>query len=263
MRYKYTDEMVKFMAAGFKKWGIPELTERFNKKFGTDKKPSQIKAAMSNRKIRCGRKTNEITRGEYRIFTKEQAEFIKRGYKKWTIERVTEEFNKRFGDNKTVSQIRGFTRNHGILSGRTGCFEKGLIPHNKGVKGWQPGGRAQEGRFKKGNVPMQHRPVGSERVDSKGGFIMIKVAEPRKWRAKHVVEWEKHNGPVPKGHCVTFKDNNPLNWQVDNLMLATRAQMAVMNRFKLYLAPAELKDAAKTCAELIMKTGKLRREANA
>lgn len=259
-RFTYTADMLGFLRQAYLKQGITDVTAAFNATFGTNKTPSQIKCVLSNHKIRCGRKTGEILRGRLRVMNKEQAAFIATGYKKWPIDRLTAEFNQRFGTTKTVKQIRCFTRNHEIKSGRTGQFEKGNPAHNKGVKGWMPGGNAQKSQFKKGHMPASHKPIGSERICSKGGFVMIKVAEPRMWRMKHILEWEKHNPPVKKGECVTFKDNNPLNWHIDNLMLVTRAQLAVMNKFGLCKAPAEFKEAARTLADITMKRCQILRE---
>ena len=259
-RSVYSDLMLDFLRATYPKMGIPDLTVAFNQQFGTDKTPKQIKSALSNNKIRCDRKTGSILRGRYRLVSPEQAAFIAEGYKKWTLEQLTEEFNKRFNDNKTVKQIRGFTRNHSVKSGRTGCFEKGHKPHNTGLKGWQPGGRAQINQFKKGHLPVNHRPVGSERICSKDGYVMVKVAEPRTWRMKHIIEWEKHHGPVPKGHCLWFKDNDRTNWHIDNLMLVTRAQKAVINKLGMGTVPAEAKQAAVLLADLTMKRSQILRE---
>ncbi|MDP5205852.1 HNH endonuclease signature motif containing protein [Alishewanella sp. SMS8] len=259
-RFIYTTAMLDFLRVNYPKMGKPDLTKAFNAQFGTCKTVSNIKTVLSNHKIRCGRKTGSLLRGRLRVVTKEQAAFIAAGYKKWTIERLTAEFNKQFNANKSTKQIRCFTRNHELKSGRNGQFEKGHITHNKGVKGWKPGGNAQKSQFKKGQLPACHKPIGSERICSKGGFVMVKVAEPRTWRMQHVLEWEKHNPPVQKNECVTFKDNNPLNWHIDNLMLVTRAQLAVMNKFGLGKAPAELKEAARTLADITMKRCQILRE---
>ena len=40
----------------------------------------------------------------------------------------------------------------------------------------------------------------------------------------HVVEWERHNGSVPKGMIVHHKDENKMNWNIDNLELLTRSE---------------------------------------
>jgi len=38
--------------------------------------------------------------------------------------------------------------------------------------------------------------------------------------------WEKHFGAIPKDHIVTFKDRNPLNVTIDNLVLVDRSANA-------------------------------------
>ena len=42
----------------------------------------------------------------------------------------------------------------------SGCFVKGNVPWNKGIKGYQPGGKSVLTRFKKGNIPHQTREIG-------------------------------------------------------------------------------------------------------
>lgn len=259
-RIFYTKKMLDFLRENYPKMGKGDLTQSFNKAFGTDKTLLQIKAALNNHKIRCGRTTSQIRKGVITSFTVEQIEFIKQSYQKMTIAELTNAYNAKYNENRSAENIKGFAARQKIYCGRTGYFKKGTVPHNKGIKGWMPGGNAQKSQFKKGQKPINQRPVGSERICSKGGFVMVKVAEPRTWRMKHVIEWEKHNPPLKKGECVTFKDNNPLNWHIDNLMLVTRAQLAVMNKFGLCKAPAELKESARTLADITMKRCQILRE---
>jgi hypothetical protein len=255
-RFIYTAEMLEFIAAQYKLNGFPEVTAAFNKKFESHKTVPQIRAAIKNHKIICGRKTGELNKGVLRQFTTQQAEWIKQKYTELSLSALTAAFNAEFESNKTVQQIRSFTRNHSIKSGRSGRFDKGQQPWNTGMKGWCAGGRSAETRFKKGQA-LNTMPLGSERVCSKDGYVMIKVAMPNKWRMKHVVEWEKHNGPIPKGYRIWFKDNVRTNWAIENLMLITRAQGAVINKMGLGTVPAELKTAAVTMADISMKRRKL------
>ncbi|MCB5226238.1 HNH endonuclease [Alishewanella sp. 16-MA] len=262
-RYVYTPAMLEFIETGFKKMGVTDLTKAFNGKFGLCKTPKQIKACISNHKFKCGRITGQIKKGVYKLFNAEQAKFIEDEYKNLTIPRLTLAFNANFKTNMTVNQIRGFTRNHCLKSGRTGQFKKGHSTWNAGMKGWEAGGRSIETRFKKGVESGSIKPIGSERICSKDGYIIIKIAMPNKWRAKHLVEWEKHNGPLPKGMRLWFKDNNRTNWHIDNLMLITRAQGAVINKLGFGDVPAELKPAAITLAEITMKRRQLTQDAAA
>lgn len=40
----------------------------------------------------------------------------------------------------------------------------------------------------------------------------------------HRLVWEKYNGTIPEGCIVHHKDENKLNWDIDNLELLTRAE---------------------------------------
>lgn len=111
-------------------------------------------------------------------------------------------------------------------------FTNGHVPHNKGKK-MPPEvySKVAGTMFKKGHTPVNHRDVGSERV-SVDGYIEIKVAEPNRWRLKHRVIWEQHNGEIPKGFNVQFKNHNPLDCRIENLYLISRSeQMGKENSF--------------------------------
>ena len=111
-------------------------------------------------------------------------------------------------------------------------FQKGLIPANKGKKmSPEAYAKAAHTMFKKGQIPVNHREVGSERVNA-DGYIEIKVAEPSRWRLKHRVIWEQVNGAIPRVHNVQFKNHNPLDCRIENLYLISREdQMAKENSF--------------------------------
>ena len=108
-------------------------------------------------------------------------------------------------------------------------FKKNHTPQNKGMK--QADYMSPEKialcsatRFKKGHRPANTKPLGYERTD-KYGYILVKVAEPRTFRAKHRVVWEQHHGPIPSRHKVVFKDGNRKNFDIDNLELLSSADM--------------------------------------
>lgn len=111
-------------------------------------------------------------------------------------------------------------------------FQKGSVPLNKGKKvSPEIYSKMQPTMFKKGQTPVNHREVGSERINV-DGYIEIKVAEPNRWRLKHRVIWEQVNGAIPKGFNVQFKNHNPLDCRLDNLYLISKAeQMAKENSF--------------------------------
>ena len=51
--------------------------------------------------------------------------------------------------------------------------------------------------------------------------------------------WEQHNGPIPKGSVVSFKDGNKLNCDIDNLFLTTQEEIMLRNSLHNY---PELRD---------------------
>ena len=64
------------------------------------------------------------------------------------------------------------------------------------------------------------------------------------------MEWEKHNGKVPVGHLITFKDGNHRNCNIENLMCITRSVHGILNHECLRSASPELTETAATLAKL-------------
>ncbi|WP_421217972.1 HNH endonuclease signature motif containing protein [Aeromonas enteropelogenes] len=251
-RARYTPEQLSFIAETFKECSLAETTSMFNFVFGTDKTAAQIKACVKNHGFTCGRKAGEINKGKLRAFSDTQKTWIEQQFKELPLGELVQRFNAEFGTDKTEGQIRAFTKNHQIKSGRTGQFSKGNKPWNTGFKGWEAGGNSASTRFKAGHTPLNHRPVGSERVNV-DGYVEVKVAEPRSWCLKHRVVWERHHGPIPPDRVIWFIDNNPLNCDdVTNLMLVTRAQHAVVSKLGLHQATGELKQTTALIADVAM-----------
>ena len=181
-----------------------------------------------------------------------------RSYKEITVA-INEKFNLDLGEN----QIRACLKNHKITTGRTGRFEKGHVPANKGTHP-KSSGRMAETQFKKGDMPQNHLPVGSVRVrhsyKGKKPYVWEKVAEPNVWRMKHVLEWEQHNGPAPEGKIIVFADGDTLNTDISNLLLVSRAQHAVMNRWNLKGNNKELAETAANIASLKIQISKMKNQ---
>ena len=164
------------------------------------------------------------------MYTKEEREFLVDYIPGHTAAEVSEKFSERFGKYISTNQVIYFRKNNKIRSGIDTRFKKGSIPANKGKKmSAETYAKASKTMFKKGNTPQNYRTVGSERINV-DGYIEIKVKDPRTWKLKHRVIWEKNNGKIPKGMMVIFKDNNPLNCSVDNLMLVSKDENLKMNR---------------------------------
>lgn len=195
-------------------------------------------------------------------FSEEQLQFIRKiAPGRYTAE-ITEMFNKQFNLELKVSQIKSCKENHNIKSGIDSRFKKGNIPVNKGKRGSMSPEQYEKCKatmFKKGQVPQNHKPVGSERID-RDGYVLVKVAEPNKWRAKHRVLWEKVNGPIPEKHRLIFADGNRQNITLDNLILVSYAQTFIMNQKNLFKKDKELTKAGVTVAKVLDKVNKRKKE---
>lgn len=195
-------------------------------------------------------------------YTPEQLDFIRENLKKMTWKELAGLFNKTFGTDLSYKALAATEKRYGIKSGRTGQFPKGNIPWNKGMKGLNFGGK--ETQFKKGNKPHNWTPIGSERI-SKDGYIEVKIQDgkgPKNWKGKHILIWEKHHGqPVPPGYTVIFGDGNKRNFDPENLLLVSRAQLARMNQNGLIKNDARLTKTGILIADIYNKIGERKRAA--
>lgn len=144
--------------------------------------------------------------------------------------------------------------NHGSHKTR---FQKGLTPPNKGRKGYYAPG-SEKGWFKKGHQRNDTAAVGAERIDSKDGYILVKVAEKgdqqTAWRLKHRLVWQAAHGPIPRGHTVILIDGDKRNTALSNLELITRRELMARNT---------VHNLPKPVAQVVQLLGALRRKINA
>lgn len=164
------------------------------------------------------------------IYTKEEKEFLMNFIPGHLSAEIQDTFREKFGRCLTYEQIKNFKGNNKICSGVNTKFKKKHVPANKGKKmSEEQYAKCKDTMFKKGNRPQNYRPVGSQRI-AKNGYIEIKVKDPGTWKLKHRVIWEEHNGEIPQGDIVIFRDNNPLNCAIDNLMLISKGENVRMNK---------------------------------
>ncbi|MFD2116366.1 HNH endonuclease signature motif containing protein [Paenibacillus yanchengensis] len=255
--FRYTSEHKDFIQKFAPGRYNDEITNLFNARFGTNLTENQIKNFKSNHKIKSHVPSGRAT-GREILFTKKQKDFIVKHVEGRSNVELTDLFNSHFGLSIKVSQIKSFKKNNRLSSGLTGRFEPGRVPFNKGIKKYWIGG--EDTQFKKGHIPKNYMPVGTERVNT-DDYVDIKIADPNKWRGKHLVIWEKHNErAVPTGYVVIFGDGNRRNFNPDNLILVTRGQLAIMNRRGLIQKDAELTRTGILLADIYKKIGEKKRE---
>lgn len=168
-------------------------------------------------------------------YNPEHLKWLQENYRLMSAADLTPAFNQQFNLDRTVKSIKVCLRNHKILSGRNGYFQKGHL--------------------------LNQKPLWNERI-SKRGYVEISVPErdPRtgfktRYKYKHVWLWEQKNGPVPKGKLIVFKDSDKRNFEDDNLILVTKAALLSMNMHGYTQASKEVKPCILALSEIEAKAG--------
>ena len=167
-----------------------------------------------------------------------------------------EKFNRtdiKFGAYKALCKRKGWH------TGRTGQYSKGSRPANKGKKMAFNANTART-QFKKGHLggtaKERIKPIGHERL-SKEGYIQRKINNSlpfqSRWRAVHLINFEKMHGPIPDDHCLKCLDGDKRNTDPGNWVCTPRAMLPrLAGRWATPYddAPAELKPLILTVAKL-------------
>lgn len=191
------------------------------------------------------------------IWSEEEKKYLKEITPGKHYKEIQELMKNKFNLEFTMNQIKGAICRYKLNTGFTGRFQKGDIPFNKGKsqKDYMSAEsieKTKKTRFKKGQSPINWRPVGSERI-TKYGYTEIKIAEPNVWELKHKVLWEREHGSIPPKHVVIFADGNKENLDINNLMLISREKLLIMNTNELIKKDAELTKTGALIADVLIK----------
>lgn len=175
-----------------------------------------------------------------RVWTEEMETYLQDIYKDRLNRDIAKMINDKFKTNLSINSIIGKKFSMGLKSGvwftEGGIntrFKKGSIPANKGKKlSEEAKAKIAHTWFKKGHKPYT-APLYSERVDVEG-YTMIKVKNERyshkNWVLKHIYVWEQATGEkLKKNEALIFLDRNKSNFDLNNLMKVTRAELCLIN----------------------------------
>lgn len=185
-------------------------------------------------------------------WTNEEKEYLASIVKGSTYKEITKQMNDKFEYDFSEEQIKGMMYRNKLTTGTGGYFKKGSTPWNKGLKGYMG---ANKTSFKKGTIPPNQVPIGTESI-TKGGYIKVKVGEPNKWKLKQRYIYEQHYGEIPKDYNVIFADRNIQNFDINNLILVSKAEMLILNNNKLIFEDEELTKIGVNIAKVIDKAKK-------
>lgn len=181
-----------------------EIHYLMNKKFNENRTVNAV----------IGLKSRLGIKSYLKVYTVEQLEYLRKITPGRSNKEITELFNKKYNDNRTEKSISSIRIENDILNGRD-C------------------------KFKKGNIPDNHLPIGTELI-REDGYLYVKVDHPNVWKTKHRIIWEKVNGEVPKDYVLLFGDSNRMNFDINNIILISRKQLLGLNRNDLIHEDIEL-----------------------
>ena len=245
MIFRYPPEVHEFVKEWSPKLRDRELAEACNKALGTEFTESSMKSFRGNHGYRNGRK--QWTKEEYWIYQTRYPqgmyEFIRDNSWGVSSKEMAEMVNEKFGTSFTKDGMKQFRQRHGIKSGVKGWFQKGHPPGNKGKhledyitdpeRLADIRRRMSATQFKTGHRPANEMPVGTVVINSDGYKLRKKQMDGtvwERWEFLHRAVWVEHNGPIPDGMVVTFKDSNRTNCDIENLMLITKGENVVITR---------------------------------
>ena len=81
-------------------------------------------------------------------------------------------------------------------------------------------------------------------------YAYIKIADCN-WKLMHRVVWEQHNGPIPRGNIVRFKDGNTMNWDINNLEMISQHNNMELNTIQRF--PEDVQELMKLISKLKRK----------
>lgn len=251
--YRYPPEVHDFV----KKWSYKlrdqDLAEECNKALGTHFTASSMKAFRGNHGYRNGKK--QWTKEEYwkyqKRYPKGMYEFVRDNSWGVSSQDMANMVNEKFGTNCSANMIKQFRQRHGIKSGMTGWFRKGREPGNKGKKmsefvSADKLEKIKQTQFKKGQRPLNELPIGTIVVRHNDKLIKVQMEGDmwERWKYLGRYVWEQHHGPIPEDMCITFKDSNTLNCDIDNLLLVTRSENAQLNGYRYRFKDPDLTETA-------------------
>ena len=186
-------------------------------------------------------------------WTDEEKEYLALIVKGSTYKEITKKMNDKFEYNFSEEQVKGMMYRNKLTTGTGGYFKKGSTPWNKGLKGYMGSNKTS---FKKGTIPPNQVPIGTESI-TKGGYIKVKVGEPNKWKLKQRYIYEQHYGEIPNNYNIIFADGNIMNFDIDNLIAVSKAEMLILNTNNLRFEDKELTKVGANIAKVIDKAKKV------
>lgn len=160
-------------------------------------------------------------------WTEEHRKFLDQHYSSLTQPHLLEAFNQNFDVEISRASLSCALYRFQIKSGRTGKYEKGNQPWNKGINPWidRPDAykRIKPHLFKKNTLPHNTKQNGFITQRS-NGYYYIRI-DLNEWELLHHYKWKEFHGQIPQGSVITFKDGDISNCHINNLEVVTKKEL--------------------------------------
>ncbi|MRX40597.1 hypothetical protein GJU43_15015 [Flavobacterium sp. LC2016-23] len=263
MNTKVTPEVAKFILENYLQMSQGSIA----KHFGFSKEVCKTFYRKNNlivpKAVIEGFRTKGLT--DRTTFTEEEDQFIKDNYLTMPIKTIGHHIKRSYcGVSGRLKSLNLIIPEEIIQQRKNdSVFKPGQIPFNKGKKisefmSPEAIENSKIHRFKKGNIPGNALPDGTEvvRVDKRSGrsYTLIKVPGINKLVHKNIYVWETYyKTKLPPKHNIVFIDGNTQNFEINNLECISHEEL--LKRNTIHRLPEDLK-------EIIYIKGSIRRQIN-
>lgn len=271
MIWKYGQDVHDLVREWSPKLRDRELAELVNEKCGTEFTESRMKAFRANHGYTNMKQWSKEEYWKYqKKYPQGMYEYIRDNSWGVSSREMAEKVKELFGYEMSPSAMKQFRQRHGIKSGVTGWYQKNHTPGTKGKtleeichNDPEAIARARATQFKKGQKPKNEMPVGTVVINSAGYKLRKRAMEGtlwERWEFLHRAVWEEHNGKIPEGMMVSFKDSDKLNCDISNLMLITKGENGALTRYGYRFDDPDLTETGLAIVRLKQTAEKKRKE---
>lgn len=177
-------------------------------------------------------------------WTDDMVDFLRENYPYYPNKELAEMIEEKFGVAVTEEKVKSAKSNFNIgdkVYPNKGRFYKGMTPWNKGKPLREETRKKLEPTwFKKGNVAVNTKPLGSTRINT-DGYKVIKLAKSGQWKLYSRYMYEKyHDVKLKDDEAIIFADRNKKNFDKDNLVKVNRKELFYLNKSGLIFEDKDL-----------------------
>lgn len=177
-------------------------------------------------------------------WTDDMVDFLRKNYPYYPNKELAEMIKEKFGVEVTDEKVKSAKSNFKIgdkIYLNKGRFYKGANPWNKGrTMSEETREKVKRTWFKKGNVAVNTKPLGSTRINT-DGYKVIKLAKSGQWKLYSRYMYEKyHNVKLKDDEAIIFADRNKENFNKDNLVKVNRKELFYLNKGGLIFEDKDL-----------------------